>query len=47
MEKILNEKKRKAKLLIKQALDELTQWRKAYKEADSQSADMLNAIARF
>ena len=47
MGKILKEKKRKGKLLLKQALDELTQWRKAYKEADAQSADMLNAIARF
>mgnify|MGYP000153905112 CR=1 FL=1 len=47
MGKILKEKKRKGKLLLKQALDELTQWRKAYKEADAQSADMLNAIASF
>jgi len=47
MGKILQEKKRKGKLLLKQALDELTQWRKAYKDADAQSADMLNAIARF
>ena len=47
MGKILKEKKRKGKLLLKQALDELTQWRKAYKDADAQSADMLNAIAKF
>ena len=47
MGKILKEKKRKGKLLLKQALDELTQWRKAYKEADAQSVDMLNAIASF
>ena len=47
MGKILKEKKRKGKLLLKQALDELTQWRKAYQEADAQSTDMLNAIARF
>lgn len=47
MGKILQEKKRKGKLLLKQALDELTQWRKAYQEADAQSADMLDAIARF
>ena len=47
MGKILKEKKRKGNLLLKQALDELTQWRKAYQEADAQSADMLDAIARF
>lgn len=47
MRKILKEKKRKGKLLMKQALDELAQWRKAFKEADSQSADMLDAIANF
>lgn len=47
MGKILKEKKRKGKLLMKQALDELAQWRKAYKDADAQSADMLNAIAKF
>lgn len=47
MGKILMEKKRKGKMLLKQALDELAQWRRAYKEADAQSSDMLNAIARF
>jgi len=47
MGKILKEKKRKGKLLLKQALDELSQWRKVYKEADSQSADLLNAISSF
>ncbi len=45
--KILKEKKRKAKLLLKQALDELSEWRKAYKEADSRSEDMASAIERF
>jgi hypothetical protein len=47
MGKILKEKKRKGKLLLKQALDELIQWRAAYKEADAKSADMLNAIDSF
>ena len=47
MGKILHEKKRKGKLLLKQALDELAQWRAAYKEADAGSADMLSAIERF
>ena len=47
MGKILKEKKRKGKLLLKQALEELSQWRSAYKEADAKSADMLSAIERF
>ena len=47
MGKILKEKKRKGKLLLKQALDELTQWRKAYHDADVQNADLLSAIAKF
>ncbi|MDE6726017.1 MAG: hypothetical protein K2J79_10485, partial [Ruminiclostridium sp.] len=45
--KILKEKKRKSKLLLKQTLEELAQWRTAYKEADKRSADLLNAIERF
>lgn len=45
--KILKEKKRKGKLLLKQALEELAQWRAAYKEADAKSVDMLDAIERF
>ena len=44
---ILTEKKRKGKLLLKQALEELSQWRSAFKEADSKSADLLSAIERF
>lgn len=47
MGRILLEKKRKGKLLMKQALEELAQWRSAYRAADAQSADMLSAIARF
>lgn len=47
MGNILKEKKRKGKLLLKQALDELVQWRKAYREADAQNADVLGAISRF
>ncbi|MCH5191706.1 MAG: hypothetical protein J1F23_06025 [Oscillospiraceae bacterium] len=47
MGKILKEKKRKGKLLLKQALDELKQWRVAYKEADEKHTDMLKAIDRF
>jgi hypothetical protein len=47
MGKILKEKKRKGKLLLKQALEELSQWRSAYKEADAKSVDMLSAIERF
>lgn len=47
MGNILKEKKRKGKLLLKQALAELSQWRSAYKEADAKSADMLSAIERF
>ena len=45
--KNLREKKRKGKLLLKQVLEELAQWRVAYKEADAKSVDMLNAIDRF
>ena len=45
--KILQEKKRKSKLLLKQALEELKQWRTAYKEADSKYVDMISAIERF
>ncbi len=47
MGKILLEKKRKGKLLLKQALEELAQWRGAYREADAGSADLLSAIDRF
>lgn len=47
MGRILLEKKRKGKLLMKQALEELAQWRSAYRAADAQSTDMLSAIARF
>lgn len=47
MGNILKEKKRKGKLLLKQALEELSQWRSAYKEADAKSVDMLSAIERF
>ncbi len=47
MGKIIKEKKRKSKLLLKQALDELSQWRSAYKEADAKSVDMLSAVEGF
>lgn len=44
---ILKERKRKGKLLLKQALEELAQWRKDYEEADAKSADMLKVISKF
>lgn len=47
MGKILQEKKRKGKLLLKRALDELKQWRTAYKEADAKKADLFSAIESF
>lgn len=47
MGKILKEKKRKGKRLLKQVLEELAQWRAAYREADAKSIDMLDAIERF
>lgn len=47
MGKILKEKKRKGKLLLKHALDELSQWRSAYKQADGKSVDMLSTIEKF
>lgn len=47
MGKILKEKKRKAKLLLRRALDELKQWRTAYKDADKRHTDMLSAIDKF
>lgn len=47
MGKILKEKKRKGRLLLKQALEELKQWRSAYKDADAKYVDMLSAIEKF
>lgn len=47
MGKILKEKKRKGKLLLKQALEELSQWRFAYKDADAKHANLLRAIEQF
>lgn len=45
--KILREKKRKAKLLLKKTLAELADWRTAFKEADSKSSDLLAAIDKI
>ena len=45
--KILREKKRLGVLKLKQALDELRQWRSDYKEADAKHTDLMNAIAKF
>ena len=45
--KILKEKKRKGKLLLGQALEELKQWRTAYKEADAQNANVIKAIENY
>lgn len=45
--KMLKEKKRKGKILLKQALGELSQWRTAYKEADAQNSGLISAVARF
>lgn len=47
MDKILREKKRKGKILLKQALEELLQWRSAYKEADAKNVDLLSAVETF
>ena len=47
MGKILAEKKRKGKLLLRQAVEELAQWRRAYHDADARSTDLTDAIARF
>lgn len=47
MGKILKEKKRKGKLLLSQALEELKQWRTAYKEADAQNANVIKAIENY
>lgn len=47
MGKILKEKKRKGKLLLGQALEELKQWRTAYKEADAQNANVIKAIENY
>lgn len=44
---ILKERKRKGKLLLKQTLQELANWREAYREADAGSITMLSAIERF
>ena len=45
--KILSEKKRLGILKLKQALDELRQWRSAFKEADAKHADLRKAIEIF
>lgn len=45
--KILEERKRKSKLLLAQALDELAQWRSAYAEADARSEELQDALAGF
>lgn len=47
MGRIIKEKKRKSKLLLRQTLEELGQWRAAYKEADSKNPDLIKAIERF
>ena len=47
LRKILLEKKRRGKLLLKQALCELAQWRKDYHDADAKSADLVSSIAKF
>lgn len=47
LEKIREEKKRKAKLLLAQALDELAQWRSAYADADARNAEIMDALERF
>lgn len=47
MRKIIEERKRKSKILLKQALDEMMAWRSAYKEADSHSTDIAMAMEKF
>lgn len=44
MGKLLKEKKRKGKLLLNRALDELAEWRAAYRAADAQHAGLLRAL---
>lgn len=45
--RILDEKKRLAQVKLQQALKELGQWRKLYKEADSHLPDVKDALDRF
>ena len=45
--RILDEKKRLAQVKLQQALSELSQWRKLYKEADSHLPDVKDALDRF
>lgn len=47
MGKILEELKRRSKLLLAQALDELAQWRSAYAEADARSEALQDVLAGF
>ncbi|MCX6055112.1 MAG: hypothetical protein NTZ74_09410 [Chloroflexi bacterium] len=47
LNKILWEKKRLGVLKLKQALEDLRQWRHDYKEADAKHADLMNAIGKF
>lgn len=45
--RILDEKKRLAQVKLQQALNELAQWRKLFKEADSHLPDVKDALDRF
>lgn len=47
LQKHLAEKKRKAKLLLAQALDELAQWRSAYADADARNDEIRDALERY
>lgn len=45
--KMLDEKKRLGVLKLKDALEELGQWRKYYKESDRQTSELLEVVFRF
>ena len=45
--RVLDEKKRLAKVKLQQALEELGQWRRLYHEADTHLSDVKDALDRF
>lgn len=45
--KIIKEKKRQGVNKLKQALNELKQWRTSYREADARNVDLKSALERF
>lgn len=47
LKQIREEKKKKAIAIMKQALGELAEWRQAYKEADSENANLIKVFEKY